>query len=94
MKELEEINTMLLFQCKNVNETFETFQSEFLSIIDNNVPIIKLSRKESKLRQKPWLTKGILESTTRKKQLYKKYIKKKDRFGLKDISTVETRSIC
>ena len=29
---------MLLFQCKNVNETFETFQNKFLSIIDNNAP--------------------------------------------------------
>ena len=39
-----------------------------------------MSRKKSKLRQKPWLTKGILESIRIKKQLYKKYIKKKDTF--------------
>ena len=51
---------------------FETFQNKFLSITDNNAPIITLSRKESKLRQKPWLTKGILESIRIKNQLYKK----------------------
>ena len=38
-----------------------------------------MSRKESKLRQKPWLTKGILESIT-KNQIFKKDIKKKDNF--------------
>ena len=75
-KELKEINTMLLLQSNNVNEMFDTFQNKFLGIIDNNVPIITLSRKESKLRQKPWLTKSILESIRTKNQLYKKYIKK------------------
>ena len=42
-KELEKIYTMLLLQCNNVNEMFETFQNKFLSIIDNNAPIITLS---------------------------------------------------
>ena len=78
LKELEVINTMLLLQCNNLNEMFETSQNKFLSIIDNDGPIITLSRKESKLRQKPWLTKGIPESIRIKNQLYKKYIKMKD----------------
>ena len=50
LKELEVINTMLLLQCNNLNEMFETSQNKFLSIIDNVGPIITLSRKESKLR--------------------------------------------
>ena len=70
------------------------FQINFYSTIDDNAPIITLSRKESKLRQKRWLTKGILESLRIKKQLYKKSIKKKILSGLKDISIMETRSIC
>ena len=45
LKELEEINTMLLLQCNNINEMFETFQNKFVSIIDNNAPIITLPRK-------------------------------------------------
>ena len=69
---------MLLLQCNNLNEMFETSQNKFLSIIDNDRPITTLSRKESKLRQKPWLTKGIPESIRIKNQLYKKYIKMKD----------------
>ena len=50
LKKLEVINTMLLLQCNNLNEMFETSQNKFLSIIDNVGPIITLSRKESKLR--------------------------------------------
>ena len=71
LKELEEINTMLLLQYDNVNKMFEIFQNKFFSIIDNNAPIITLSRKEGKLRQKSWLTKGTLESIRIKNQLYK-----------------------
>ena len=71
LKELEEINTMLLLQHDNVNKMFEIFQNKFFSIIDNNAPIITLSRKEGKLRQKSWLTKGTLESIRIKNQLYK-----------------------
>ena len=63
---------------------FETFQNKFLSII-GNAPIITLSRKESILRQKPWLTKGILESIRIKTNYIKKYIKKQDNFWF-DIS--------
>ena len=70
------------------------FKINFYSTIDDNAPIITLSRKESKLRQKQWLTKGILESLRIKKQLYKKSVKKKILSGLKDISIMETRSIC
>ena len=68
---------MLLLQCNNVNKMFDTFQNKFLRIIDNNTPIITSPRKESILRQKPWLTESILESIRIKNQLYKKCIKKK-----------------
>ena len=86
LKELEEINTRLFFQCNNVNDTFETFQSAFLSIIDDNALIITLSQKESKLRQKAWLTKDILESIRTENQLYKNTLKSKIISGFKDKS--------
>ena len=75
---------------------FETFQNNFLSVKDISAPIINLSRKESALRQKLWLTKGILESIRRKNELHKKPIDAESKiiFGLKDISSIETRSIC
>ena len=75
---------------------FETFQNNFLSVKDITAPIINLSRKESAVRQKLWLTKGILESIRRKNELHKEPIDAESKiiFGLKDISSIETRSIC
>ena len=96
LKEQEKILFNVIIQCNNVNEMFETFQNNFLSIKDNNAPIIALPRKESKLRQKLWLTKDILESIMIKKELHKKSIDAKSKIisGLKDISSIEARSIC
>ena len=94
LKELEEINTMLLLHFHNVNEMFETFQNKFPGIIDSNVPIITLSRKEIKLRQKPWLAKDIIESIRIKNQLCKKYIQNKDNFWFERCNFIEARSVC
>ena len=72
LKQTGEINAMLLLQCNYVKEMFEPFQNNLLSIIDDNAPIIILSKKESELRQKLCLTKDILECIRIKNQLYKK----------------------
>ena len=72
LKQLEEIYVMLLLQCNYVKEMLESFQNNLLSIIDDNAPIITLSKKESELRQKLCLTKDILECIRIKNQLYKK----------------------
>ena len=72
LKQTGEINPMLLLQCNYVKEMFETFQNNLLCIIDDNAPIIILSKKESELRQKLCLTKDILECIRIKNRLYKK----------------------
>ena len=72
LKQLERIYVMLLLQCNYVKEMLESFQNNLLSIIDDNAPIISLSKKESELRQKLCLTKDILECIRIKNQLYKK----------------------
>ena len=41
------------------------------SIIDFHAPLKKLSRKQLKLKLKPWITKGLLVSIKHKQQLYK-----------------------
>ena len=45
---------------------FKTFQIK-LQIHLTNVPITKLSLKEMKSRNNPWLTKGILKPINKKK---------------------------
>ena len=45
---------------ENPNEEFNNFFNIFKSSVDHNAPLIKLSRKLTKLASKPWITKGLL----------------------------------
>ena len=47
-------------------------------IVDEYAPIQKLSKKDSDLHFKPWLTPGILKSIQIRKKLHKKLIKTKN----------------
>ena len=41
--------------------------------IDTHAPIKKLSRKQGRLKTKPWITKGLLTSIKRKQKLHKSH---------------------
>ena len=45
------------------------------TILDKHIPLKKLSRKQQKLKAKPWITSDILKSIKTKNQLYKKLVK-------------------
>ena len=63
----------------NVNKSFQHFSNKITDILDKYVPITKLSLKEMKSINKPWLTKGILKSTNQKKNaIYRKFIRTKN----------------
>lgn len=49
------------------------------------MPLHKMSNKEYKMRLKPWITKGILNSINRKNKLYNKYSKIKNQEIKKEI---------
>jgi len=55
----------------NANELFNNFVVIFQEVINNFAPMRKATRKEKKLRLKPWLTKGILQSIKTKNKLFK-----------------------
>ena len=57
---------------ENPNEEFNNFFKIFQSSVDHNAPLIKLSRKLTKLALKPWRTKGLVNSIETKNKLYKK----------------------
>jgi len=57
---------------ENLNEEFNNFFKIFKSSVDHNAPLIKLSRKLTKLASKPWIMKGLLNSFETKNKLYKK----------------------
>ena len=80
LKDLEELKNIDLLQCKNCNIVYNKFQEKYLQKIDKNIPYKILSKKEAKLRQKPWISRTILTTIKTKHILYKKYLQKQDVF--------------
>ena len=69
-KDLEELKRLDIVKHKTVNEMLNSFHEKPLEIIDKNAPFRTLSKRERKLREKPWITKGILQSIRIKNNLY------------------------
>ena len=57
---------------------FETFFRLFNKARDRHAPIKKSTRKEEKIKSKPWITKGIKTSISIRDKLYKEMIKEKN----------------
>ena len=62
----------------DVNVLFESFHAKISEIINRHVPLKKLSKRESPLRAKPWITKGLRISIAIKNKLHKSYLKSKN----------------
>ena len=78
--ELSSINWNFTNNSKNsdVNQDTLTFINDVNSIIDKYAPLRKIKNKEYKLRNKPWVTKGILKSIKIKDNLFQRLSKEKD----------------
>ena len=57
---------------------FETFFQLFNKTLDRHAPIKKSTKKEEKIKSKPWITKGIKKSISIRDKLYKEMIKEKN----------------
>ena len=57
----------------NINSMFEEFYSLITTTIENHAPLKQLTRKQTRLRNKPWITKGLLKSVKRKQKVRKTY---------------------
>ena len=79
-KDLEELKRLEIFKHKTVNGMLNSFHEKLLEIIDKNAPFRTLSKREKKLIEKPWITKGTLQSIRIKNNLYNRYIRKQDQF--------------
>ena len=62
----------------NVNQDVINLTTVFNSVLDKLASMRPMPRKEKRLTDKPWITKGILTSIKTKNRLYKKYFKSKD----------------
>ena len=68
----ELLNPSLIHQIENAKDTnsaFNAYKKKFCQTINKHAPLRFLNKKEIKLRQKPWLTKGILISIKIKRTL-------------------------
>ena len=61
----------------NPTSMFSSFYSKVSGVIDRHIPIKQLSRRELKLKSKPWITPALRKSIHVKNNLYKKFIKTK-----------------
>ena len=59
----------------DIHTEFQSLNNTLTKTIDKYLPLQRLSKKATKLKQKPWLSKGILKSSKVKNRLYKKLVK-------------------
>ena len=68
INDIQSIDWDLLFSCNSDPSCmFDTFYSKISEFIDIHIPLKQLSKKESQLKTKPWITSAIRTSVKRKK---------------------------
>ena len=60
------------------NLSFDNFFDHLQKLINNHVPLKRITQKQIKRQKKPWVTKGILRSMSIRDKLLKKFINAKD----------------
>jgi len=58
---------------QNFNTTFNKFVAVIANTIDKHAPQKRLSRKQEKMRNKPWLTNDILDSIRKCRSMFKSH---------------------
>ena len=64
--EVKELEDLHLQKHNNVNQIFHVYHDKLLLIINKHAPYKTLSKKETELKSKPWITKSILKSIKEK----------------------------
>ena len=62
----------------SLHNSVENFIELFSDVVNSHAPRRVASKKEMKLKQKPWMTKGLLKSIKLKNKMYKQFLKKQD----------------
>lgn len=60
------------------NLAFQRFYSRIIELIDKNVPRKKLTKRQRKRENKPWITKGIKKSLNERDKMFRKFLKEKN----------------
>ena len=62
----------------DVDTLMTSFITKITDILNVMAPVHRLSIKELKLQEKPWITRGLLISMSRRDSIYKKFLKEKN----------------
>ena len=66
-----QVNKIIVSDTSPIDKQFEIFLNSFAKVIDEHAPLRNATRKEKKLKLKPWLSSGILKSIKAKNKMYK-----------------------
>lgn len=80
-------NPRLILEVLNAsdyNAACNVYLERFKENLEKHAPMKQLSRRETKLAQKPWLTKGIMKSISKKRTFFKNFKEIKDKKGNTD----------
>ena len=82
---LEDLNAALEMvnfnERSSVKKTFENFPAVFTETANEHAPMKRASRTEKRIRSKLWLLASLLKSIRKKNQLFKRYLKTKDKLA-------------
>ena len=68
------INNFKVSEDSSSHHQFQTFIDIFTDTVNFHAPYRRTTKKEKKLKEKPWLTKGLLKSIKQKNKMYKKFL--------------------
>ncbi len=78
LSELEaRIDDLKMNEDLSCDDCWDLFENTFNTVLDVHAPLRFQTRRESKLKSKPWITKGILVSIKRKRLLYREVLDSK-----------------
>ena len=72
------LNPMFEVNTIPVNELADSFLATFTEVVDQFAPKKNASRKERKIRSKPWISRGLLKSIQTKNRLFKQLLRNRD----------------
>ena len=69
---------ILKIEDENPDTSLEIFLNLIHTLLDKHISLIKMTSKETKLQNKPWISQEILKNINKKNKLYHKFCKAKD----------------
>ena len=69
------------------NKSFALYFSKIEKLLDETAPVQQLNKKEQGLKERPWITNGILKSMNDRDNLYNDFTKENDPTKKNEIHT-------